>query len=112
MPKSGIERRRHRRVELPCPVTILSHGGQAVHKTHAQNISDGGLFVTVPLTALPQFGGEFDVELSIPRTTPNTHMLEQVTFRVKVVRQQPMTDYQIAGMALKFAAPSDLMLTV
>jgi len=112
MSKSRKERRKHPRFDLSCPIRIEGDAGNALHRTRALNVSDGGVFVAVPIDALPPFGSELNVQFSVPRTTPNTYMLEEFSSRAKVVRHQPMKDSRQAGLAMRFAEPLELMLEV
>ncbi len=106
------ERRKHRRAKLPCPLILRDRDGNVLAKTRAENISDGGVFLTMPIDSLPRFGNELNLSFSVPRSTPNTYMLEEFKCRGKVVRQQPLTDTDRAGMGLQFNKPLPLMLEV
>jgi len=111
MSKSRKERRKHRRFDLSCPVKIEG-AGNAIHQARALNVSDGGVFVTVPIDALPALGRELNLHLAVPRTTANTYMLEDFNPGAKVIRHQPMTDSRQAGLAMQFTKPLELMLEV
>ena len=106
------ERRKYRRTDLVCPITLRDRDGNVLAKTRAENVSDGGVFLTMPIDSLPRFGNELDLSLSVPRSTPNTYMLEEFKCKGKVVRQQPLVDTDRAGMGLKFDKPLPLMLEV
>jgi len=106
------ERRNYPRFDLDCPLKILADGDAPVRKTHTENLSDGGAFVSLPIDALPKFGSELTVALSVPRTTPNTYMLEEFTCKARVVRQQPLRQHDRAGVALQFVRPQKLVLQV
>ena len=106
------ERRKHRRAKVPCPLILRDREGNVLAKTRVENISDGGVFLTMPIDSLPRFGNELNLSFSVPRTTPNTYMLEEFKCRGKVVRQQPLTDTDRAGMGLQFSKPLPLMLEV
>jgi hypothetical protein len=105
----GSERRRHTRYRVPCPVRLSSGpAGEAAGKT--ANVSDGGLLVALPRQALPACGSLVDVLLRVPRSTPNTYMLEEFTSRARVVRHE--TSGSRASAALQFLHPLDLAVEV
>ena len=108
-PYDGSERRRHKRYRVPCPVR-LSGGpaGEAAGKT--ANVSDGGLLVALPRRTLPACGSLVDVLLRVPRSTPNTYMLEEFTSRARVVRHE--TSGSRASAALQFLRPLELAVEV
>ena len=81
-------------------------------KGQTENISDGGVFVTVPIASLPGFGAELDVSLSIPRSTPNTYMLENICCKGRVLRHAPLVETDRVGVVLEFSRPQPLMLEV
>jgi hypothetical protein len=108
-PYDGSERRRHKRYPVPCPVRLSSSpAGQAAGKT--ANVSDGGLLVAMPRQKLPAPGSLVDVLLRVPRTTPNTYMLEEFTSRARVVRHETSTGR--ASAALQFVCPLELAMEV
>jgi len=109
MAKPNNERRKHSRQELPCPIT-LHCDGQTPCRSTAFNISNGGVFLTLPTAALPQRECEVEILFSVPRSTPNTYMLEEFTCKAKVIRHQPLADDAQAGLALQFLSPQPLML--
>ncbi len=112
MQRRGAERRKHRRAELRCPVTLRDTEGNALAKARAENVSDGGVFLSIPINSLPHFGIELDVSFSVPRTTPNTYMLEEFNCKARIVRHQPMVNCDQAGMGLQFVEAQELMLEV
>jgi len=106
------ERRAYRRFESHGPVALIDPQGKQLPGTRMENVSDGGIFLTAPIDSLPPFGGEFDIKFKIPRTTPNTYMLEEVKTSAKVIRQQPMLDGDQIGVGLRFRQPLELMIEV
>ena len=105
---SKREKRKHDRIELSCPLTF-SDGSQPIN-TQSENLSDGGAFITVSTDSLPSLGRELDVSLSIPRSTKNTFLLEEVKIQARVLRHQPMLDPSKAGLAMQFTQSLELML--
>ena len=87
-------------------------GGDALGSTRTINISDGGLLVALPSDALPAVGTKVNITFSVPRSTPNTYMLEKFACSAMVVRHDPFDDEKLTGVALRFDQPVDLMLEV
>jgi len=106
----GQERRQFPRFDLACPLTICEPDGREVATTKTLNVSDGGLFAAVPVKTLPAHGTRVALTLRIPRSTPNTFMLEELEAAGQIIRQQPMKDHSMAGIALRFARPLTLQL--
>lgn len=112
MGQRTAERRRSPRFEMACPVRIYDADGALVARSKTVNISDGGAFVALPIEQLSRLGGAAELALSVPRSTPTTHMLEDFSCRATVVRQEPMVDEAYAGVALEFDEPLELALEV
>jgi len=106
------ERRNYARKDFRCPITLRDATGNVLYHTHTANVSDGGAFLCIPAESLPRMAGEIQVALSLPRSTPNTYMLEDVHCVARIVRQTPMKNADQAGMALQFSKPQKLMLSV
>ena len=66
--------------------------------------------VSVPVEQLPHLNEIIKVKVSIPRTTANTHMFEEVNLAAMVIRHEPMMDDSLVGVALKFDQPLPLGL--
>ena len=111
MAKHGAERRKHKRHDIPCPVKILDSEGGLLAKSKCQNISDGGILVPLPPTAAGKMGANVQIEISVPRTTPNTYMLEQFSSMARVIRTQDTDSAGIAA-AFEFARPLNLAIEV
>ena len=113
MATRNTERRRHKRYPLPCPARISTGTGSQEAQGRTVNVSDGGVFVAVPLSwPLPACDEAVDVVFSLPRSTPNTYMLEEVRSTARVLRHQPLKNDRLAGLALQFAKPLDLAVEV
>jgi len=107
------ERRKHERYDVPCPITISGEGGLVV-TGKTWNVSDGGIFLPGPLQTLPACGAEIEVRFSVPRSTPNSYMLEEFHTPARVLRHQPAgksKDDNI-GVAMVFLKPLDLKIEV
>jgi len=105
------EKRAHKRFELDCHVTLRNGDGRET-KSLSLNISNGGMFLPVRLHETPEAGHELDVEFSVPRSTPNTFLLEQFRAKAEVLRHGMMKDEQYAGLAIRFKTPLALQIEV
>jgi hypothetical protein len=112
MPKRQRERRRHKRHELACPLSVSEQGGGVLANSRSINISDGGMLFPVPADARPKRGASVRVEFSVPRATPNTFLLEGFSAEATVVRHEPAGGDTPARVALAFQGPVDLALEV
>lgn len=106
-----FDRRRYRRFDLPCPVTLLE-GDKPLATTHTLNISDGGVLLALPLKDLPEAGRKLTVKLALPRSTASTHMVEKVRSEGLIKRHQPLTDDRYAAVAVEFIEPVGLAIEV
>ena len=106
------ERRRHKRTDLSCRVTVScgKRDRQATGKT--MNVSDGGAVLSLPVKSLPELKEMVHVRLSLPRSTPNTHMIEEFDTQATVLRHELLHDDRYAGMAIRFTKGVDLGLEV
>jgi c-di-GMP-binding flagellar brake protein YcgR len=112
MARRDVERRRHKRFPLPCPARIIA-GGSREARGKTVNVSDGGMFVAIPISSpLPACYEAVDVVFSLPRSTPNTYMLEEVSSTARVLRHQALKNDRLAGLALQFAKPLNLAVEV
>jgi len=107
------DRRLFPRFNLDCPVGLFTPAVGRWRKelahSHTDNISNGGCYLTLaekpdfqPLQAL-------QLELNLPRRTPNTYMLEPVRTSARIIRiddSHPTETY----LALQFEKPLDLQL--
>ena len=76
------------------------------------NISDGGALVSIPRDTAPEISANVNARFSVPRSTPNTYMLEQFASSACVVRRQALVDDSRAGVAVRFSKPLKLGLEV
>ncbi len=111
MSQGEQERRKHKRINLTCPMSLLADDGSRAADGKVRNISDGGVLAALPRKPLPAEGSLVDVNMRLPRSTDNTYMLEEVSCRAKVVRHVP-GDASTASLALEFTTPLDLALEV
>ncbi len=106
------EKRQHRRHALACPVAVLNEGGDVVARGKTLNISDGGALFAVPVAGVPAVPQAVRLDISVPRSTPNTYMLEPVSAPARVLRHEALVDPRLAGLAVRFESPLDLALEV
>ena len=105
------ERRRFGRIPLSCPMRLEDARQGLVAEGKTLNVSDGGAYLVVGIEALHRLGKTARVEFSVPRSTPNTYMLEKFTALARVLRHEPMLDDRHAGVALQFEEPVALGLS-
>jgi c-di-GMP-binding flagellar brake protein YcgR len=114
--KSVAERRRHKRHRVSCPVSLVASakgkGSEETVRTRTVDVSDGGAMLAVPIKVVPRLSERVRVVLNVPRQTPNTRMVEEVSCEARVVRHQPMEDNEVVGVALQFQQVQALGLEV
>ena len=111
MAKPNIERRQHPRLPLPCPARLVDETGRRLASGKTVNISDGGLLMPTGPEAAPQPGQHLDVKLSVPRSTPNTFLMQGFAAKAIVVRHDQSAD-GAGRVAVRFEHPIDLDLDV
>lgn len=117
------EQRKFPRTELSCPVEIVSHAApnrSAPAQSRTDNISNGGCYLTLSSSSSLAPGDLVNLNLKIPRQTPNTYLLEPLKIQARVVRIEPArqgSSHQKAleqahemGLALEFSDPRRLSL--
>jgi c-di-GMP-binding flagellar brake protein YcgR len=85
---------------------------EEVVRAKAVDVSDGGAMLAVPIKVVPHLSERVRVVLSVPRETPNTRMVEEVSCEARVVRHQPLEDNEVVGVALQFQPAQTLGLEV
>ncbi len=111
MSQQTPERRQYKRHPITCPVRLVDESGAKLATGKTVNVSDGGILVPVAAGAAPEQGGRLAVTLSIPRSTPNTFMMQPVVGNGVIVRNDPADDGE-CNVAVRFAAPLDLDLEI
>ncbi|NLF32143.1 MAG: PilZ domain-containing protein [Planctomycetes bacterium] len=106
------DRRLHSRIELSCPLEVADSRGRELFRIRTANVSNGGLYLESPISNLPEDGvpDEVQLRLSIPRSTPNTFMLEDFATAARIVRSEPLAEGDAAGIAMQFVRPLALNL--
>jgi c-di-GMP-binding flagellar brake protein YcgR len=112
MSKPSIERRRYKRHPICCPVTIHDEHRSDPLKSQAVNVSDGGLLLAVEPTYVPPMDHQIEIKLMVPRSTANTHMLEEFQLKARVARHEMLASNDLVGVALQFQPATDLGLEV
>ena len=112
MSADRIDRRRHRRFDIACPISLLGENGRELAAAKATNVSDSGAFVTMDIRSLPPCNAQVKLKMSLPRSAPNTYMLEKIACAGTVLRHQPMKDERFAGVAIQFVAEQQLAIEV
>ena len=77
-------------------------------------MSDGGALLQAPADQELAPGEPVKLLLRVPRSTPNTYMLEDFSSGANVVRRQPAADAAGPGqyLAVRFSEPLSLELAV
>ncbi|MGB2823308.1 MAG: PilZ domain-containing protein [Phycisphaerae bacterium] len=112
MAKVSYERRRHKRYEVACPVSLAGDEADAPARSKGINISDGGMLFPLHGKGVPGVGARVHVDFSIPRSTPNTFLMEEFSSKAIVVRAEPAGGRRPARVALRFEQPMDLGIEV
>ena len=111
MANPNIDRRQHSRHGLSCPARLVDETGRHLASGKTFNISDGGLLMPVPPDATANPGQHLDVKLSVPRSTPNTFLMQGFNAKAIVVRHDQAAD-GAGRVAVRFEHPIDLDLEV
>lgn len=106
------QRRQHNRVKVECPVTFFTRSGEAAAKGKSVDLSNGGIFVSVPVEEAGDIRGTVNLTFSVPRSTENTYMLEDFACQADILRSQALVDENSTGVAVAFTKPLDLDLEV
>lgn len=112
MAKRPLDRRRHLRRPLACQIILFDDGTDPPLRTHTLNVSDGGVYLSVPTRNVPEQGRQMSLKLLVPRSTPNTYMLEEFNAPAKIVRHDMLLDNTQVGVAVQFLQQVNLALDV
>lgn len=108
----AAERRKHKRQAIACPVSLSGEDEKFLAQSKTLDISDGGAIFAVPSKSVPRLDQKVAIVFSVPRSTPNTYMLEEFTGRARIVRHQPLLDNEQVGVAIQFLPAMSLGLEV
>ena len=112
MASQDEQRRQFTRVDISCPVSMISDAGRHLAKGKTLNAGDGGLLLSVPVEMADKMTGAIDLHMCVPRSTDNTFMFEDFTCRANVIRRHPLADDSHTGIVVQFTQPIDLGLEV
>jgi hypothetical protein len=108
MKSRAKDRRRSGRHALVCPVTLYGPGEAAPVTTDGGDVSDGGVYVSVPASMAPAVGARVDVTFCVPRPARG---LEVFAASARVVRRGAAGENEnVSGVAMEFKRPLGLAL--
>ena len=113
MSRKVEERRRHKRFATNAAASVNLDNVLAVSGVLA-NISDGGAFFSVAMPKELAHGQKVTLSFKLPRSTPNTFMLEEVSTESLVVRKELTKggNGRPGGFAMQFIHPLYLKIEV
>lgn len=104
---SSHDNRRYKRHKLAYPVTLYQSADDVPATTAAGDLSDGGIFMSVPVSHAPDVNSKVDLTFSIPRKSSR---VDCFSVTAKVVRRDAVGDEALSGVAMQFAGPVALEL--
>ena len=102
------ENRRHKRNKLSCPVTIFSETGEFPTTTASADVSDGGIYMSIPVSKAPGLASEVEITFSVPR---DAFGIDCFSVAASVVRRESQANRAMSGVAMKFKSPLPLQLS-
>ncbi len=106
------ERREHSRTPVDCAVSLATGRDETQAEARILNLSDGGAMLVAPVRQIPDLGQAVSMSIALPRSTPNTRMVEQVSVSATVVRHEAAFDDDLGFVAVRFRDAMDLDLEV
>jgi c-di-GMP-binding flagellar brake protein YcgR len=91
---------------------LLQEKSEVLARTKTINVSDGGALVPMYASAMPEPGKKVHVRFSVPRSTPNSYMLEGFSSEATVVRHHTEGDEDLTCVGLEFDPPLNLAIDV
>ncbi len=107
MPADMAERRRYRRFDISCPITVTAGGGEVLARTTTVNVSCGGAFYLAPADRAPQRESVVEVSLTAPG---EDRAPADFRCQATVVRHEAVGQEGLVGVALSFARSLPLVL--
>lgn len=101
------EHRQHARHKLACPVTLFSPHQEFPVTSAIANVSDGGLYVRVPVSAAREMGPKVAISFCVPR---HGGLPEVFAARAEILRRESDDRGDDCGLALRFRQTLDLNL--
>ena len=102
------DNRRHKRYRLACPVTLYLAAGDIPPTIASGDLSDGGVYMSVPVSQAPDIDSKVDLTFCVPRESSG---VDCFSVTATVVRQDVMPDEALSGVALQFKRPISLKLS-
>jgi len=102
------DNRRHKRYSLACPVTLYSGDGEVPPTIASGDLSDGGVYMSVPVSRAPEVDRKVDLTFCVPRESSR---VDCFSVTATVVRQDVMPGEALSGVALQFKRPISLKLS-
>ena len=102
------DNRRYKRRKLACPVTLYAEAGDVPVTAAADNLSDGGVFMAVPVSRAPDVDSKVELTFCVPRKSTR---VDCFSAGATVVRQDVMPNAALSGVALQFKRPISLELS-
>ena len=102
------DNRRHKRHRLAYPVTLYSAADDVPATTAAGDLSDGGVFMAVPVSQAPDVDSKVDLTFCVPRKSTR---VDCFSVAATVMRQDVMPNAALSGVALQFKRPISLELS-
>jgi len=112
MAQLHYERRKHKRFDMECPCRVTDGAGRLLAQSRGINISDGGMLLAMEDGQPPKHGARVHLDFSVPRSTPNTFLMEEFACKAFVVREEPGADDCPVRVAVEFHRPMDLEIEV
>ena len=101
------DNRRHKRYRLACPVTLYSATSDVPPTIASGDLSDGGVYMSVPVSQVPDVDSKVDLTFCLPREPSG---VDCFSVAATVVRQDVIADEALSGVALQFKRPISLKL--
>lgn len=102
------DNRRHKRHTLACPVTLYSAAGDVPPTIVSGDLSDGGVYMSVPVSQAPDIDSKVDLTFCVPREPSG---VDCFSVAATVVRQDAMPNEALSGVAFQFKSPISLNLS-
>ncbi|MDP6542831.1 MAG: PilZ domain-containing protein [Phycisphaerae bacterium] len=102
------DNRKYKRHSLACPVTVYSASDDVPTTTATGDVSDGGVFMAVPVSRAPDIDSKVDLTFCVPRKSSG---VDCFSVTATVVRQDVTPNEAVSGLALQFKKPISLKLS-
>lgn len=99
--------RRHKRHALACPVTLYTVSDDVPATTAFGDVSDGGVFMAVPVSHAPDVDSKVELTFCVPRKSSR---VDCFSVAATVVRSDATPDCGVSKIAMQFKTPISLKL--